>query len=757
MRTNYFYLFISLFFASTISFAQISEEDQMTIDSLKNVVNGTQHDSFKLKALRIWSNLIYLSDPDLDLKLNHQINDLCEEGLQKDINTQEKNFYLFSKSGAINLIGFYFKSIGEYEKAVNYYMESLDISEKLDNKKGISMTVNSLGNLYSEKGDFAKAQFFYKQGLKIDQEIGDQEGIARSYINIGQIFTQQGNGVVAIEYFLKSLKLQEELDDKYGKGLCYVNIGEVYQNQGQSESALENYQKGLVMFDSIEYDFGSAVCYTNIGNVCKEMGDLEQAIQFQLKALKLRTELNDQTSIAHSLANLGSLYMAMSKFEQSEDHLKRSLAIRKESQEKPGMASSLTSLGLLSLKQDKATEALYYGHQSLNIAQEIGELNEVKEAAYLLWKAYKLNGQFSKALEMYELHINTKDSVQNLSNQKEILKKEFRYEYDKQHLADSLAFAQQEAMNAMKYEVELEREAKQRFVLYGGIGSLAILGLILFRGYVRKREDNKLIRSQKEEVEENKKLLEQKNEEIIDSINYAKRIQNAILPPMKEIKSALPNSFVYYQPKDIVAGDFYWMIKKGEETYIAAADCTGHGVPGAMVSVVCNSGLNRSVNEFGLNTPGKILDKTRALVVKEFEKSTEEVSDGMDIALCKINGLDIQYAGANNPLWLIRGGELTAYKADKQPIGKYPDSLAFTNHKIKAQKGDVLYLFSDGFADQFGGEKGKKYMSARFKRFLLSIHQLPMWEQQHKIKEEFEAWKGIQEQLDDICVIGIQI
>jgi len=271
------------------------------------------------------------------------------------------------------------------------------------------------------------------------------------------------------------------------------------------------------------------------------------------------------------------------------------------------------------------------------------------------------------------------------------------------------------------------------------------------------RIKNKEITKQKEEVEKQKEIVEEAHKEITDSIQYAKRIQSAILPPLKIVKEYLPQSFILYKPKDVVAGDFYWMVHKDDKVLFAAADCTGHGVPGAMISVVCNNGLNRSVREYGLTDPGKILDKTREIVISEFEKSEEDVKDGMDIALCTLEGNTLQYAGANNPLWIIRNGEVLETKANKQPIGKFDKPQPYTTHTFELQKGDAIYIFSDGYVDQFGGEKGKKFKAKALRELLLSIQGKSMEEQRTIIGKAFENWKGSLEQIDDVCVIGVKI
>lgn len=287
------------------------------------------------------------------------------------------------------------------------------------------------------------------------------------------------------------------------------------------------------------------------------------------------------------------------------------------------------------------------------------------------------------------------------------------------------------------------------------------------------------IAMQNVELEHQRDEIMEQKEEITDSINYAERIQRAILPPARMVKENLPDSFIHFKPKDIVSGDFYWMERRDNKIFFAAADCTGHGVPGAMVSVVCSNALNRTVKEFGITETGKILDKTTDLVIETFEKSDEDVKDGMDIALCCLdadNG-SVWYSGANNPLWIVTQSnsstakelgepniqsedeQLSLYevKATKQPVGKYAARKEFETNSVKLNKGDIMYLFSDGYADQFGGDRGKKYKYRPFKRFLLSIYELTIPEQHQKLDEEFAQWQGDFEQVDDVVVIGVKL
>jgi len=288
---------------------------------------------------------------------------------------------------------------------------------------------------------------------------------------------------------------------------------------------------------------------------------------------------------------------------------------------------------------------------------------------------------------------------------------------------------------------------------YTGIFVLVVaLGIAIYARYRVKK-------SMAINLELKNTIIEEKNRNITDSITYAKHLQEAILPPRKRIEELFPESFILYKPKDIVAGDFYWIENCDDLFFIAAADCTGHGVPGAMVSVVCNNALNRVVKEYKITDPGKILDMTRELVVETFGKSKGEIKDGMDISLCCIDtktGI-LKWAGANNPLWYVQNGELKELAPDRQPVGKTENMLSFTTHEIKLNKNDCAYLFTDGYADQFGGTKGKKYLNKNFKQTVISVHSKSMNKQETELNAVIDNWRGNLEQVDDILIIGIRM
>jgi len=336
-----------------------------------------------------------------------------------------------------------------------------------------------------------------------------------------------------------------------------------------------------------------------------------------------------------------------------------------------------------------------------------------------------------------------------------------------------------EAVKVKNAELTAEKaENKQHkqlaYFLYAGLGLTLFFGGFIFNRF-------RVTHKQKGIIEEQKEVVEVAHQEIKASIDYAKRIQKGLLPSEGLVKEYLKDSFIFYKPKDVVAGDFYWIEQIEGNILLAAADCTGHGVPGAMVSIICSGALHQCVREYQLSDPGQILDKTREIVIDKFAQSNQDVKDGMDIALVSLRQAQgavaqkrnkyeenlysdsyshsLQYAGAHNPLWIIRKGtgEIEEIKANKQPIGKFDNPQPYDTHSVDLESGDSIYIFSDGFADQFGGEKGKKFKARSMRKLFLSMQDLSMQEQKIRIHKVFENWRGELEQVDDVCVIGLRV
>ena len=636
------------------------------------------------------------------------------------------------------------------KRAIHY---DLSIGEKNNLKKVLANAVNNIGVIYVLKGKVVKGLSFFEQSLTLKEELKDQVGVAEALNNIGIFYYGQGDISLAIEYYERSLMVMEKLNDQRGMATSFEGIGIVHKEQGDLNLALSYFDKALAIHLKMENKRGIAQMYNNIGVVHKINGDFDKGLLNYENSLKLRKEIQDKRGMAETLTNMGHLHQEHKNLDEANLLYLKAFELRTELNDQRGLVFSYNDIGEIYLKQGNLKAAQLMGENGLRLSQSIEAPKTIQRNANLLSLVYEAQGKGLKALAMYRLSEHMKDSLNNESTQRASIRQQTKYEFDKARSIKDI-----EHQNQLMFEQEEKK--KQKIISYGTAIVLILVAIFLIIVFNRL----KITRKQKLVIEEQKKIVDQKNIEITDSITYAKRIQSAILPADKVVKEYLKESFILYKPKDIVAGDFYWMesvaptgSSKEPMVLFAAADCTGHGVPGAMVSVVCNNGLNRAVREYGLTDPGKILDKTRALVIQEFEKSEDEVNDGMDIALCALQGNTLKYAGAHNPLLIIRNGEIIETKANKQPIGKFDNPEPYTTHSFDLEQGDSLYIFSDGYVDQFGGEKGKKFKTKAFRELLLSIQDKAMEEQKTLINDSFETWKGAIDQIDDVCVIGVRV
>ena len=581
---------------------------------------------------------------------------------------------------------------------------------------------------------------------------GLEASLAVSLNNLGLFYeNQEGNIPKALEFYHKGLKINERINNKKGIALLLNRTGNIYMTQGDQKRALANYQRSIQLLEEIGLDREMATPLNSIGLYYEGEEDYESALKYFLKSLKVDEKNKSAQGIGMSLSNIGRMYLKYENAPKALNYFKRSLKTFEELGDKQGKAVALENIGNVYLFIDQIDRAYEFANKSYEVSRLIGHPKRIGTSANLMSKIYEKKGQAIKALEMYKLSIEMRDSVSSENSKTALIRQQSKFEYESQKAID-------DAVHDKQLAVEQEAKEKQKVITYAIGFGLSLVAVFLIFVFSRLQ----ITRKQKVLIEDAHEELSEKNQEILDSITYAKRIQKAILPTQDVVKQYLKDSFVYYKPKDIVAGDFYWMKSSGDKVLFAAADCTGHGVPGAMVSVVCNNALNRSIKEYGLADPGKILDKTREIVIEEFSADSDDgkedyVKDGMDIALCSLNGTTLQYAGANNPLWIIRGGEVLVTKANKQPIGNFRSSEPFTTQSIELQKDDTVYVFSDGYVDQFGGEKGKKFMAKAFKKLLLSVQGKAMDAQKQILNDAFKSWKGELEQVDDVCVIGVRI
>jgi serine phosphatase RsbU (regulator of sigma subunit) len=753
-------------------FLPLNSLAQVNLDSLWTVWNNeSEADTNRLKSIHlyIWHGFIR-NQPDSAYKLIQLEQEFAQkQGLKKHV------------ANAIEMKGLTFYFRHQYDTAISHYHQSLKIRDEIVDKSGMAATHNNIAVSYLESDRPHKALEHYHKTLKLRKAQRDIANVILAQYNIARIYQEQGNHAKAISYYTNSLKNCEQLEDKNGVARALNSIAIVHESQGYLDKALEFHQRSLEIRQELNNDAGIASSYGNMGIVYMAKDEFNLALKHLNKALEINESIGDKLGIIKMKYNIGLVYREQGNTEKALDIFLNTLKACEEINDPTGIMYSLNNIGSVYQDQGFHNKAIDILNRVVKLAKEKGSIIALKNAARYMHTSLKKVGQYDLALEMYELYISTRDSIVSEQNQKEIIRQEFKYEYEKQAAADSVVNAEAQKVTDAKLTAEqaekkqLESESKrqqlenknqqqQAYFLYGGLALALLFGGFIFNRFRVTQKQKGIIEIQKTEVEHQKEKvdeaydeLEEKNTEILDSITYAKRIQEAILPPARLVKEWLPNSFVLYKPKDIVAGDFYWMESIDNTIIFAAADCTGHGVPGAMVSVVCHNAMNRAVREFGFREPGQILDKTRELVVRTFEKSEEEVKDGMDIALCSLSGNKLQYAGANNPLWIIRNGEVLETKATKQPIGKVDNPQPFQTHTFELQPNDIFYVFSDGYVDQFGGVKGKKFKARAFRELLLSIQSEPMEKQRELIIEAFEKWRGDIEQVDDVCMIGVRI
>ena len=612
-----------------------------------------------------------------------------------------------------------------------------------------------------DNGDYEKAKIEAEKLLQLSLKSNYKIGVAESYNYKGIIDRDQASLRDALDNYLKALALFEELKMPVKVAGIQNNIGLIYAEIKEYRTALSYYFKAVKI--NIERDKKSnlAINYNNIATCYQKLKQFSSAQTYLSRSLTLRQEVNDTIGMAMAYHNLGINQQLTENKDSAIACFNKSLSYLNGMSENIGHAYNYLELGNTYLQLGKLNDAEKYLLSSLRISEN-SELESIKgEVCKHLSNLYFKKEDFKKAYTYQGLYLTLKDNIESAENKNELVKKELEYDFSKKQELQRKDAENKQAM------AEAEIRSQQKLITLAVIGLIILSGLVLlvFRGYKHKQKANEIISKQKE-------LVEHKNKEIVDSINYAKYIQTALLPSDTMIKNLPFNCFVLFKPKDIVSGDFYWLHEQidtttqNKELYIAAVDCTGHGVPGAMVSVVGNNGLNRCVKEFNIHNTGKILDKLSELVEETFEKSEKELKDGMDISLLKLelipkmpNKVNVQWSGANNPLWIIKKGtqNIEEIISNKQPVGKFFNKKDFTTHYFTFDKGDRLFIFTDGYADQFGGPKGKKFMYKQFKEVLLNSSTQPLLEQKNALDKAFLNWKQDADQVDDVCIIAIEI
>ena len=548
--------------------------------------------------------------------------------------------------------------------------------------------------------------------LKVREEsvnLGYKSGIAYSFRCSGAAYSMLSQYQIGLSDLQKAFVLFFELDNKHAIATTLRSIGNIYKSLTQIDKALEHYYNALRFAKEVGDEQGVAFIYAHIGEAKFYRRDYASALDFMTKAVENHSTINDEFGLSNAYITLGSIYLATGQSQKALGYIVEAISISNKINNLRGMANANSLLGNYYLDENNFAKALYQHQIAMSAAQEMSEKNLIAQIYKNISEVHSKSGNFEKALETYKRYDEVKTYVQDMNN--EI------------------------TLKSLQAQFELEQTEKEKEIY--------------------KFKNIELARANA--------LIEAKNKDITDSIKYAKHIQEAILPERSYMSKYLNEYFILYKPKDIVSGDFYWFLEKDGLLYLAAVDCTGHGVPGAFVSIVGGNILNLVARQKSMIGAAEILNEVNRqfnLTIRQtFEESA--VKDGMDLALCvlDLNNMVLDFCGAYNPLYLIRDAELHTFKGNKFPVGAFigDEVKTFESQKISLQKGDMIYLFSDGFADQFGGEHNKKLMPCRLRQVLLANASQPARSQLFALESFYDSWKGHNEQVDDILVMGLRI
>jgi len=606
--------------------------------------------------------------------------------------------------------------------------ESIELSKQILNNcdplsdgttydKGIAYAHANIGFKSVIIGNMEEGFESLQNALSFFKKTEDEDGKAFVNVTMGNYYWGKGDYNTAMDLVFESLRNIEKLINPTYKGWVLFFVANFYNDLKNNELSIEYFNKAAEQFRLINYPVGLARTLNGVTNVYRRIKDYEKALEHAYAALDLHSKVGSIMGIARSYNDIGSINADKGDFDKAIEFLDKSLAIRKKTHNKQATITTLTELGEAYSQVKRYEQAADYLSEAKSLAKEIDAKAKLVRINLSISHVFKSSGDFLKALEFHEEAFSLKSEILESDAENKVKNVEARFLADKK---------EKEAEIHRLKNVELKNAYEQ---------------------------------------------IEEKNKNITDSIFYAQRIQQAILPKQEILNQLFPEHFIFYQPKDIVSGDFYWAACKGDKKIFAAVDCTGHGVPGAFMSMIGNALLNEIVNEKGITDPSEILNQLRQGVIKALKQTGAECEskDGMDIALVALKKNDngktiLQFAGANNPLWILKAAnktnpaELIELPANKFPIGIHLGiEKPYNEQELELSTGDICYIFTDGYADQFGGPNGKKLKYKAFKESLFTMHQKSLDVQKHEIKKILMDWKGELEQVDDILVAGIRV
>jgi serine phosphatase RsbU (regulator of sigma subunit) len=597
------------------------------------------------------------------------------------------------------------------------------------------------------------AKYYAVKAREIFEKTSHKAGVVMSCLKITEACRLMNDESTMLDNVRFALSIAERLNEPHLMASCFQEMALISNTQNDLDKALAYNTKALDIWLKLKNDNEVSSIYNNIGIQYSKKGDWSNGLKYFRMAVMHEEKRKNHPAMGNAYNNIGIYYTAKGQYDSAFYFLTKGRKLRAESNNKLGIAGSCNNLALLYMHLDKPKIALKYADTSLQIAKEINNYVQEDEVLQTYYSIYERMGDYKMALKYFTKHEKLRNKMDNESNNRKLSEIQSNIELEMKE------------KEILKKDLEIKtgyaEGRKRTLALLLSLGVLVFAGFFIW--YILKvnkkvKSANAIITKQKKQTEIQKKIIEEKHKDIIDSIYYAQKIQESLIIPEIQLLKSIPESFILYRPRDIVSGDFYWFAEKDGVKILAVADCTGHGIPGAFMSLIGISSLNQIVIEKGITSPARILDLLREQVIRSFNQTDEESHrrDGMDIGIVKISEGRVTFAGANNPCLLLRGNEIISYSPDKQPVGFHEHATSFNEQTILTQKGDTFYLFSDGIVDQFGGPKGKKLKIKYFKEWILENAHLPMQEQKKIIEQNLVQWKRGFDQTDDILVAGIK-
>lgn len=604
---------------------------------------------------------------------------------------------------------------------------------------------------YYRLGDNLKAREKVQLITQLAQRINNLSYTAGAKFQNAVQFRKEGNYDSSIVYYMEAIRLYEHMNNEKYLSVCYASIGIAYWQLKEYEPALRYLWLSHKYILKENKPVRVLANYNNIGGIYFDRKMYDSALFYLNKCKSIAEEIKDTASMADANGNMGSIYLLKGDTAKAMHLSLLGAEYAKKTGYKYQLFTSYSNIANVLVLQKEYKKAEKYFLISLSIAKELGAIEGIRDNYKGLSELYHASGEDQKAYYHLQQYIHLNDSLINESRMKQITGLEAKYNSEKKD------------KELLREKAESQKKSAIAFALLIGLISVFVLAFIAFRGYLNKRKYANEIQVAKQLIELKSNELASRNKDVTDSINYAKRIQYAVLPREDTIQRGIPFSFIFYKPKDIVSGDFFWFHELNSEEYIlVCADCTGHGVPGALMTVIGSNLLNQTIIDNKFVNPSVILkelDRQINFTLKQQNETDISVQDGMDLCLIKVNKIknEILITGAKRPAFFIRNKQLQEVKGSKYSLGGIRSGeKIFEEVKVNFIKGDSIYLFTDGFADQFGGEKGKKYSTKRLKEFLIAASDESVARQKSLIENEFLKWRGKLEQVDDICVIGIK-